>query len=57
MRQYLITVGLLVAALGFYAAGSVTGAIALAAIAFTFESAFWIRVLIHRRASQAPEPR
>jgi hypothetical protein len=55
MRQYLVTLGFLVVALAFYAAGSLTGAIVLAMIAVTLESAFWIRVLAHRRARHAPQ--
>jgi hypothetical protein len=53
MRQYLFTLAYLVVALVFYAADSITGAIALALIAFTLESVFWIRVLAQWRASHA----
>jgi hypothetical protein len=49
MPQYWITVGLLAAALIFYALSLSGPAIALAAIGFLLESAFWIRVLLNRR--------
>ena len=48
MRQYLITVGLLVAALFFYVVGLPVVAIAFAALAGLSESTFWIRVLLSR---------
>lgn len=48
MRQYLITVGLLAAALTLYALSLSIPAICLAAAAMVLESAFWIRVLVSR---------
>lgn len=48
MRQYLITVGLLAAALTLYAVGLSSPALCFAAAAMILESAFWIRVLVSR---------
>lgn len=48
MRQYLITVGLFVAALIFYVVGLPVAAITFAALAVLSESTFWIRVLLSR---------
>lgn len=52
MRQYLVTVGLLAAALAFYAVGFSAGAVSMAALAVALESAFWIRVLVRRRSTR-----
>lgn len=48
MRQYLITIGLLAAALAFYALSLPIPAVCLTAAALVLESAFWIRVLVSR---------
>jgi hypothetical protein len=55
MRQYLVTVGFLAAALAFYAVGFSVGAVSMAVLAVALESAFWIRVLVRRRSTNAIE--
>jgi hypothetical protein len=48
MRQYLVTIGLLVAALIFYVMRLSVPALALAVLAVLLESVFWFRVLLRR---------
>ena len=55
MRQYLVTIALLAAALACYVIGFSLGALLLAASGIALESAFWIRVWRQRRANDAPE--
>jgi hypothetical protein len=45
MKHYLVLIALLIAAFGFYLAGSATGAIALAAVGALLELSFWFGLI------------
>ena len=45
MKHYLVLIGLLIAAFGFYLAGSATGAIALTAVGALLELSFWFGLI------------
>jgi hypothetical protein len=54
MTHYLVLIALLIAAFGFYIAGSATGAIALTAVGVLLELSFWFGLIKgHRHKSQS----